>query len=135
MYPWLWLWAPQIHWPLSNFSQDIAPVTDWAFGIPPNAGDAQIEKEAVQVASYGRQLGLISEVLLAQAGSDRVDGKKAAQSLKRLEGIYGRIEETKKKVRLETREALIAQLQNLRESDREAFAYVVQRLGATVPAA
>jgi hypothetical protein len=133
MYPWLWFWAPQIHWPLSNFSQDVAPVTDWDFGaIPPWAGDGRIEREAVRVASYGRQLGLISELLLAQAGSDLIDRDKADLALRRLEDIYGRIEATKSALRGQNRDDLVRQLQILKGSDSAAFADVVRRVGASL---
>ena len=69
MFPWLWYWAPQVHFPWSGrVAQQIAPDTHWFFGgIRPGAGDARIEEQAFGVASYGKQLGLITEVLLALA--------------------------------------------------------------------
>ena len=69
MYPWLWFWAPQLHLPWSgNVAQRIDPNTRWFFqGIDPSAGDADIEEKAFSVASYGRQLGLITEILIEVA--------------------------------------------------------------------
>lgn len=66
MYPWLWFWAPQVHFPWSGaVSQNIEPNTTWFSSlIKPGAGNAQIERRAFEVASYGRQFGLITEVLL-----------------------------------------------------------------------
>ena len=66
MYPWLWFWAPQVHLPWSgDVAQRIDPTTHWFFqGIRPGAGHARIEEQAFDVASYGKQLGLISELLL-----------------------------------------------------------------------
>jgi hypothetical protein len=66
VYPWLWFWAPQLHFPFSgNVAQRIEPDTRWFFqGIDPSAGDPHIEEKAFAVASYGRQLGLITEVLI-----------------------------------------------------------------------
>lgn len=66
MFPWLWFWAPQVHLPWSgDVAQRIAPTTHWFFqGIRPGAGHARIEEEAFDVVSYGKQLGLITELLL-----------------------------------------------------------------------
>ena len=66
MFPWLWHWAPQVHLPWSgDVAQRIAPATHWFFqGIQPGAGHPRIEEEAFDVASYGKQLGLITELLL-----------------------------------------------------------------------
>jgi hypothetical protein len=66
MNPWLLFWAPQVHLPFGgNVAQQIEPTSSWFFdSIPSNAGDPTIEREAFHVATYGRQLGLITEVLL-----------------------------------------------------------------------
>jgi hypothetical protein len=55
-------------------------------GIPANAGDPEIEEKAFSVATYGRHLGLITEVLIdlaEQAGT----ASTAAASLERLTSI------------------------------------------------
>ena len=66
MYPWLFLWAPQLQLPFSgDVAQRIEPRTQWFFdGIDASAGDGRIERRAFEVASYGRQLGLLAEVLV-----------------------------------------------------------------------
>lgn len=132
MYPWFWFWAPQIRMPWSgNVAQDIDPTTDWFFNsIQPGAGIGYIEAEAFEVASYGRQLGLISEVLLHLAKSEAVDREKAGESLRRLERIYGEIEAVKKLARHRMRDDLIAQLEDLRETDKVTFVEVLQRFAA-----
>jgi hypothetical protein len=132
MYPWLFLWSPQLNW---NFSQDVAPVTDWDLAsIPPGAGDARFEKQALQVASYGKQLGLITEVLLNQAGSDRIGKDQALQSRRRLEQVYDGIEASKKATRLKIRKALIEQLESLKAADQKEFKYVMNQVGSALPA-
>jgi hypothetical protein len=111
MFPWLMFWAPQLHFPFSgSVAQQIDP--NWFFGaIDPAAGDARIEKQAFEVASYGRQLGLITEVLLElaegrQAAQEKGKGreapgpqpafsKAAGDSLVRLKEIRTRIEQIK----------------------------------------
>ena len=97
MFPWLWFWAPQIHFPWSgDVAQRIAPNTRWFFqGIPANAGDAEIEEKAFSVASYGRQLGLITEVLIELAEQAGVISPAAATSLERLKSIRAQIERIK----------------------------------------
>lgn len=97
MFPWLWLWAPQIHFPWSgDVAQRIAPSTRWFFqGIPANAGDPEIEEQAFSVATYGRQLGLITEVLIDLAEQTGATSATATASLERLKSIRAQIERIK----------------------------------------
>ncbi len=97
MYPWLWLWTPQIHFPWSgSVAQHIEPDTDWFFvAIRPAAGNGEIERKAFEVASYGRQLGLITEVLLAQNEQGAVTPEQGALALERLKEIHEQIEAVK----------------------------------------
>jgi hypothetical protein len=97
MFPWLWFWAPQVHFPWSgSVAQHIAPDTDWFFGaIRPGAGDARIEQQAFGVASYGRQLGLITEVLLELAQQAPKASARAQASVERLKQIQSAIEDIK----------------------------------------
>lgn len=96
MFPWLWFWAPQVHFPWSgDVAQRIDPVTHWFFqGIEPDAGHARIEEKAFSVASYGKQLGLITELLLALAERDGAPAE-AAGALEKLKGIAAEIEAIK----------------------------------------
>ena len=93
MLPWFWLWAPRFNYPWSgNFAQDISPDTTWFFGaIKPEAGNGDVEKEIFEVVSYGRQLGLITEVLLSVASTDTIGAEQATESLRRLKHIYAEI--------------------------------------------
>ncbi len=97
MYPWLWLWAPQYQFPLSgNVTQDIEPVAN-LFGkaADPAAGNPKIEQKAFEIASYGQQLGLITEVLIELAEETLPEKGKGHQSLQRLKDIQAAIEELK----------------------------------------
>lgn len=99
MFPWLWIFAPQIapqlHYPLSgSVAQRIEP--DWFFGaIAPEAGDARIEQQAFGVASYGRQLGLLAEVVADLAEQAPPRSAKGRAALARLKDIQARIERLK----------------------------------------
>jgi len=97
MIPWFWLWAPQFHLPLSGgVKQDIAPDTHWFFGsIRPEAGNGQVEQEIFNVASYGKQLGLILDVLLPLVNEEALASEEARQSFRKLKEIYARIENVK----------------------------------------
>ena len=97
MFPWLMVFAPQWQLPFSgSVAQRIEPKTQWFFdGIDPAAGDGKIERQAFEVASYGRQLGLLAEVLLDLAGQTPPASPKAAESLERLKAIQAEIEALK----------------------------------------
>lgn len=98
MFPWLWLWAPHLQFPLSgNVAQDYRPSTDWLFGSVQNdVGVPRIEKRAFsEVATYGRQLGLITEVLLELGRELPESATKARESLGRLKNIQKGIEDIK----------------------------------------
>lgn len=97
MYPWLWLWSPQIHFPWSgSVAQDIHPDTNWFTAhIQGGAGDADVERGAFAVASYGKQLGLITEVLLAVAEQQAALAPEADAALDRLRKIKTAIDAIK----------------------------------------
>jgi hypothetical protein len=97
MYPWLWFWAPQTYLPWSgDVIQQIDPTTSWFFrGIRPSAGDAEIEEKAFSIASYGKQLGLITEVLIDLAEQVGTKSAKSAESMDRLKLIREAIEQIK----------------------------------------
>lgn len=60
MWWWFNVYSPQTHWPLSGaVSQDIAPP------LLAMARDSRTERRVLaEVASYGRQLGVLSDLLL-----------------------------------------------------------------------
>jgi len=97
MYPWLWLWAPHVEFPLSgNVTQDIEPVANlFSKSINPEAGNPKIEQKAFEVASYGQQLGLITEVLIEIAEKALDHKGKDNESLQRLKWIKEEIEKLK----------------------------------------
>ncbi|WP_173766509.1 hypothetical protein [Nitrogeniibacter mangrovi] len=133
MVPWFFLWAPQVFLPLSgSVAQHIEPDTNWFIDtIGPEAGDAAIEREAVGVASYGRQLGLISELLLdlaAQQPPATEDGR-AAQA--RLADIQVRIARLKRS----PSESAIDEIADRVRAFRAAHGDALPRLRAALEAA
>ncbi len=97
MYPWLFLWAPQLQLPFSgDVAQRIEPRTQWFFdGIDTASGDPVIERKAFEVATYGRQLGLITELLLDMAAQTPPRGKAGREARQRLQEIQTEIERIK----------------------------------------
>ncbi len=118
MNPWLIFWAPQWHLPFSgSLAQQIEPNTNWFFGaIDSQAGNGRIERQAFEVASYGRQLGLITEVLLDAARRAPSDDPAAIESLQRLQAIHDQIERLKADDTETTLSELEAQVKRLRQS-------------------
>lgn len=97
MFPWLWIWSPHLNFPWSgSVAQRIEPDVNWFFdSINAEAGNGSIEQKAFDVASYGRQLGLLAEVLIEVADRQSPLSAEAATSLARLKEIQDRIEQIK----------------------------------------
>ncbi len=127
MVPWLWFWSPQFHFPFSgSVAQRIEPDTHWFFsGIRPEAGDADTEEQIFDVASYGRQLGLLTEVLLAQADKGSIPAAKAASSLAQLKSVHADIEGVKRGRRDRLARSAVDALNKLAQSDPQQLAEVL----------
>ena len=128
MFPWLYYWSPVYHFPFSGgVNQNIEPDFDWFFGrINPSAGHAKIEKRVFEeVGSYGKQLGLISEVLLelAQTQNDKTQLK--SQSLERLHALVDQVEAIKAQEHQATKQNLKASLTSFQEQDPEGFEQLI----------
>jgi hypothetical protein len=129
MVPWFWFWSPQFHFPLGgSVAQRFDP--DFFSTIPDEAGQGDVEREIADGASYGRQLGLISEVLLAVTGQDAVTPAEGEEALQRLKKIYTDAEAVKRRHRGRQLDSAIAAMEKLRKSDPAALALVVQRFSA-----
>jgi hypothetical protein len=131
MYPWSWFYAPQFHFPWSgSVAQHIEPTTEWFFGaIRPDAGSGDIERKAFEVASYGRQLGLLIEVLLAQSGQGAVTPEQAKLALERLTEIHQKIEAVKVEQAQVAVKSLTEQLELLRQHSPQEFQKLAKVFG------
>ncbi|MFZ2973858.1 MAG: hypothetical protein WA049_14575 [Ferribacterium limneticum] len=128
--PWQTVWAPNLNFPWSgSVAQKIEPSTSWFFGaIDPDAGDARMEKKAFEKASYGRQLGLITEILLALAKeSTKIDRSKESP-LSRLTEIKDAIEEIKKKEASSTADNIEERLKWLKKTNKLEFELLAGRI-------
>lgn len=136
MIPWFWFWSPQFHFPFGgNLVQDIAPATDWFFGsIRPAAGDGATEQQIHEgIASYGRQLGLLTEVLLSMHGDPSIPPEQARDSVRRLQEIRREVEALKAREKPTLAESAAAVLDRLAREDPAACAQLVQRFAPPRP--
>lgn len=135
MFPWLWFWAPHIHFPWSgSVAQQIDPNLGWFFGaIQPSSGDGAVERDAFDVATYGKQLGLINEALLGLSGRGAVTQEQANAALDRLEEIRLKIESLKTQRKASAVDSLSAQLEALRLSQPAAYAQLAQKFQLNAP--
>lgn len=137
MYPWLFLWAPQLHLPFGgNVAQQIDPNTNWFFdAIAPTAGNGAIERKAFDVASYGRQLGLITEVLLDIAAKTPPTDAAGVDALDRLAKIKIAIDGVK------TQDASLLELEiesligRLKRSHKDEFPAIRKQIERSLAAA
>lgn len=136
MNPWFFFWAPQLTMPFGgSVAQRIEPDTNWFFsGIPPRAGDPVMERKAFEVASYGRQLGLITEVLVDLAAQVPPATEQGRKSLKRLREIQLRIEQLKEQDAIDTLEQIDALLARLEKAHPQRLAQARQRIAHALAA-
>ncbi len=128
MFPWFWIWSPQWHLPWSgDVAQKIAPQTSWFFdAIAPNAGDGRIEQAVFETASYGKQLGKITEALLALPDAQAPKTAEARAAVAALRHLQAEIEAAKTARYADQADALIAALQTLRSKRPDDYARVAR---------
>ena len=119
MNPWLFPWWGLFKGPFSgDVIQDIAPITSW---LSPQfefnfAGNRRIEAEVVaDVASFGKQLGILSEAVMELA-----DDKKGV-AVDRLKKLTDQIEEVKRQHKDRLEQKVKAELDQLKQQDPKAL--------------
>lgn len=123
MNPWLFPWWGLFKWPLSgDVTQDIAPITSllspqFEFNF---AGNRRIESEVVaDVASYGKQLGILSEAVMELA-----DGNKGV-AFDRLKKLTDQIEEVKHQHEDRLEQKVKADLDQLKQQDPKTLKRII----------
>ena len=119
MNPWLFPWWGLFKGPLSgDVTQDIAPITSW---LSPQfefnfAGNRRIEAEVVaDVASYGKQLGILSEAMLELAGGNK------GEAVDRLKKLTIQIDKVKHQHEDRLEQKVKADLDKLKQHDPKAL--------------
>lgn len=122
MNPWWWI----LKSPLSgDLEQSIAPVTQWwspqlEFNI---AGDRQLEAKIIaEIASYGSQLGTLTDAVLELA-DDR-----DSEVLQKLRALAEKIDQEKREYRKAEIDALKDTLIRLKQEDPDGFASLIAEL-------
>jgi hypothetical protein len=128
MWPWMWInYAPNYR---------LAGTGDWAQQVDTNtvmealtrsgSADPAVERKAIDIASYGRQLGWISDVLLGRdAEADSPAGRDATRSMQQLRVAHAQIGALKKSDPVSLAEAAATALLALLEADPGAYASLV----------
>jgi hypothetical protein len=129
MFPWFFLLAPQYHFPFSGgVKQDIAPDTTAFFNaIAPSAGDGRIEKAIFEAASYGKQIGILSDVVLSLVAEDQITSAEAKQAIDQLIQLNKDVTTIKKMHTKHRVDTAIGILEKLQESDPEEVQRIVAR--------
>lgn len=128
MAPWLGLGLPGS----GDVWQKVTNVTDWfSPKLTVNyAGDPRIEEDVTSnVASYGKQLGILTEAVLALAGpTDAIADPALKAAAERLTKIQTEIEAIKKRRAPETEDAIVQAMTRLKTSDEPSYERVLKRL-------
>lgn len=115
--PWI-QWMQSWQAPFSNYDQNISPVTTW---FSPTyelnyAGNPAIEAKITKdVASFGKQLGVISEAVL------ELSEGQSGEALDKLRTMSEQIEKIKRTHESEEPNQLAVMLKELKKADRKAF--------------
>ena len=130
MYPWIFFWAPQLYFPWSgDVTQRISPNTSWFSDlIKPGAGDPEIEEKAFGIASYGKQLGIIADVLIEVADSSELKSPESRKALEQLKTISVEVNSLKTSVAQERVDKLFAELETLNTKAPAKFVELRRRL-------
>ena len=130
MFPWFFLWAPQIHFPWSGaVMQDISPEAFFGW-IKPDAGDGAIEREVFDTASYGKQIGILSEIVLSLVDANRVTPADRRHAIEQLQNLYDGVSAIKSSHQTRKVEAVTRLLEQLQQSDPQQVQRIVARYQA-----
>ena len=126
MLPWL---QSNFNFPFSgDVNQKIEP--DWFFGtINSEVGDSEIEKEIfLKVASYGKQIGMLAEVLLSIADNLKLN-EKDIKTLSKLKELQDKVEAIKTSKQERVKENAKNILSKLRDCDSDGFKSLLKEYG------
>jgi hypothetical protein len=127
VFPWLWIFAPQTYWPLSGaVTQDVS-LDAFFRGIKPGAGVPGIEQRVFEHASYGKQLGWLTEVVIDAVDRQGAPSADAREALDRLKALRADVERIKGDVRRDRAEAAMALLDSLAADSPEELDRLLRR--------
>jgi hypothetical protein len=132
MNPWQNVWAPNVNFPWSgSVAQRIDPTANWFFeSIDADAGDARIERKAFEKASYGRQIGWLTEIVIALAEENKTIDRTEKSPLSKLKKIKIEIDDIKKLQASSAATEIEEKLQWLKKNNSEEYEILSQKLTA-----
>jgi ABC-type transporter Mla subunit MlaD len=114
--------------------QKVTNVTDWfSPKVEMNfAGDPQIEQDVnANVASYGKQLGVLTEAVIALSSPDAPGAAASlATAIKRLEDFQAEINEIKQRRAPSLAATALNAMTQLKSTDKAGYERVIQQLKA-----
>jgi hypothetical protein len=113
MFPWLWIFAPVTRWPWSGAVRENVSPEVFFGAIKPEAGDGEIEQQVFERASYGRQLGWLTDVVLAATDPKALSSPASRAALESLKNLAAEIARLKLENRTARVDAAIALLDRL----------------------
>ncbi|CAN7651422.1 hypothetical protein LJR289_004949 [Pseudoduganella sp. LjRoot289] len=140
MFPLFWHWSPQFFLPWSGSVKQDIELDRFFSAIPPAAGDGALERAAFKRASYGSQLGWITEVLLETMKDVPADEKSPLGKLRLANADIQRLKLARRGVELSAGDpggeagaelsgnAIASFLQELRQRDSARYAQLSQQL-------
>ena len=130
MFPWLWLYAPQISWPLSGAVTEAISTDAFFRGIKPGAGVPAVEQQVFEQASYGKQLGWLTDVLIEATDAKALQSAAAKASLADLKNLHDKVERIKSQHRQDRADAAIALLDQIAADSPEELGRLLLRYQA-----
>jgi hypothetical protein len=127
MFPWLWIFAPQVAWPLSGAVTEAFSTAAFFRGIKPGAGVPAVEQQIFEQASYGKQLGWLMDVLVDAIDPATLRSPRAQASLLNLKKLDAKVERIKSEHHQERLDAAIALLDQLQTESPQELARLLQR--------
>ena len=125
MFPRIWVYAPNVTWPLSG-AVDVS-LDAFFRGIQPGAGVPAIEKRVFEQASYGKQLGWLTDVVVDALGPETLTSAEAKGSLTSLKKLHAKIETIKNQHRQDRAAAAIALLDQMQADSPEELRRLLAR--------
>lgn len=132
MFPWLWINATDLRFPLSGeVDQDLS--TTFFDGIKPGAGTPGIEKQVFDQASYGKQLGWLTDILLGAIDEAALRTPEALESFGKLTKLQAKIKRIKDDHRQDRFDAATALLDRMQAESPDELRRVLRRYGGRDP--
>jgi hypothetical protein len=132
MFPWLWIYAPQTSWPWSGAVTQGFTLDSFFRAIAPGAGVPDIEQRVFEQASYGKQLGWLTDVVVDAIDGAALRAPEARASFASLRELHGKIERIKAEHGADSADAAIALLDRLAAESPDQLRRILARYAGAI---